>query len=105
MSEKIKMIEGDLEKVIAQADKPVLVDFYSVTCGPCRMLAPIMDEIADELSDQVLVCKANVADNMESAQKYGIMGVPTVILFRDGKPDKVSVGLRDKAFLLDMIGE
>lgn len=83
------------EKVL-KAKKPVLVDFWAEWCHPCKVLGPIIEEIAGEVKDKAIVGKVNVDENQELAQKFGIMSIPTVILFKDGKPAEQWVGMQDK---------
>ena len=79
-----------------QDDKLVIVDFWAVWCGPCRMLSPIVDEIAEEMADKVTVVKCNVDDCEDIAMQYRIMSIPTLLVFKDGQAVKQSVGLIPK---------
>ena len=78
----------------------IIVDFWAPWCGPCRMVGPVIDEIAQEHGDTVTVGKVNVDENPTTAQKYGIMSIPTIILFKDGEPAKKVIGARSKADFL-----
>lgn len=81
-------------------DTPLIVDFWAPWCGPCRMVGPVIEEIAQEHADTVAVGKLNVDENPATAQKYGIMSIPTIILFKDGEPAKKIIGARAKADFL-----
>jgi thioredoxin 1 len=85
---------------IADSGTPIIVDFWAPWCGPCRMVGPVIDEIAQEHGDKVAVGKVNVDENPAIAQKYGIMSIPTIILFKDGEPAKKVIGARSKADFL-----
>ena len=84
-------------------DKPVLVDFWATWCGPCRMMAPIIEELDQDYADRVVVGKVDVDEESDLAQSFGIMSIPTVILFKGGKPVAQSVGARPKTYLENMI--
>ena len=94
---------ADFEQEVLKSDKPVIVDFYADWCGPCKMLSPIIDEIADEKNDQIKVCKVNVDENSELAQKYSVQSIPTIISFKNGDIYKKSLGLIPKEEVLKIV--
>lgn len=94
---EIIITEENFEKEVLKSDIPVLVDFWASWCGPCRMLAPVIEEIAKNHEGKIKVCKANVDDNGDLAARYEIRSIPTVILFKDGTPVKRSVGAKNRS--------
>lgn len=105
MSHLAEVSGKQFETEVVKAEQPVLVDFWSPTCMPCRMLAPILEEVAQELAGRVKVVKVNVADNMPLAISEGIMGVPTLKLYDGGKVVGEQVGLLPKGALMDFINQ
>jgi thioredoxin 1 len=96
---------SDWKAEVLEADKPVLVDFWAEWCGPCRMVSPIVDEIAQESSDRLKVVKLNVDENPQTARDYGIMSIPTLMVFDGGQPAKRIVGAKGKHALLSDLEE
>jgi thioredoxin 1 len=97
--------DGEWKTEVLDADAPVLVDFWAEWCGPCRMVGPIVDEIADEHGGKLKVLKLNVDENPGTAREYGVMSIPTLMVFKDGQPDKRIVGAKPKSALLADLSE
>lgn len=95
--------DENFEQEVLKSSKPVLVDFFAVWCGPCQMMSPIIDEIANELEGRVRVGKLNVDEAPKTAEKYNIMSVPTLLYFKEGKLDKTLVGARTKEDIIKEI--
>ena len=106
MSEQVKHItDNSFEQDVLKSTKPVLVDFWAEWCAPCRMIGPIIDQIASEFASSATVVKLNVDDNTASAQRYGIKGIPTLILFNEGKEVERVVGATSKESITRIIGK
>jgi thioredoxin 1 len=101
----VPVTDEQWKQEVLEADKPVLVDFWAEWCGPCRMVSPIVDEIGNEQRDALKVLKLNVDENPQTARQYGIMSIPTLMVFKDGEPVKRIVGARGKEQLLSDISE
>ena len=89
-----EVTDSEFEATVLKSDKPVLVDFWATWCGPCRMIAPIVEQIRSELGDKVTVVKMDIDENPSVPMQLGIMSIPTVIIFKDGKPAERTVGYR-----------
>lgn len=90
------LTDSNFSTEVIESDKPVIVDFWAAWCGPCRMVAPVMEEIAQEHGDKIKVAKLNIDENKEVSQKYRIMSIPTVIMFKNGEVEAQVVGARSK---------
>ena len=98
----INLKDEMLENEVMNADKPVLIDFLATWCGPCRMVSPIVDEIAEE-HDEFKICKVDVDQEPELAQKFGVVSIPTLVVIKDGKVAGQSVGAKPKEDILEML--
>jgi thioredoxin 1 len=99
MSKPVEIKEAKFDETVIKSKMPVLVDFWAPWCGPCRMVAPVVEELSSEYDGKVSFVKLNVDDSPQVASQYGIMSIPTLILFKDGKPASTIVGFRPKAEL------
>ena len=104
MSENIKYItDASFDSDVLKSDKPVLVDFWAEWCGPCKMIAPILEEVAKEYNGKLQIAKINVDENQQVPAKFGIRGIPTLILFKNGVPAAQKVGAMAKGQLTSFI--
>lgn len=103
MSDTVNLNKDTFEKVINDSKTPVIVDFWAEWCGPCKMIAPILDEISTELKNKVLVTKVNLDENQDLALKYSIRSIPSILLFEGGSMLDMKVGLSSKTDLLNWI--
>ena len=101
----IELTKQNFQSEVAESKEKVLIDFWASWCGPCRMVSPIVDEIAEESPAGVMVCKVNVDEQPELAQQFQVMSIPTLLVMKDGKPVASSVGARPKQFIVKMIEE
>ena len=99
----LTLTDEEFESRVINSKKPILVDYWAEWCGPCKMIAPILEEVADEMSDKVLIGKLNVDENSQTPPKYGIRGIPTLMLFKDGNAVGTQVGAISKADLIKFI--
>ena len=101
---ELKITAANFENEVLHSDKPVLLDFYADWCGPCKMLSPVLHELAEEKSGTLKVGKVNVDEQPELASQFGVMSIPTLLVFRDGKLVNQAVGARPKAGVLALLG-
>ncbi len=99
----LHVTDADFSDSVIKSDKPVLVDYWAEWCGPCKMIAPVLDEIAEEFADKLTVAKLNIDDNQTTPQHYGVRGIPTLMLFKDGEVEATKVGALTKSQLTDFI--
>ncbi len=99
MSKIVNVTDGTFESEVLQSDTPVLVDYWAEWCGPCKMIAPILDEISNEYAGKVKIAKLNIDDNNDTPPKYGIRGIPTLMLFKNGNVEATKVGALSKSQL------
>ena len=95
-----ELTDENFEEEVLKADKPVLVDVFATWCGPCKMMSPVIDEIAEELGDSVKVGKVDSDENPEIADKYGIMSIPTIMVIKNGEVTKTFVGVTAKSDII-----
>jgi len=95
--------DDEFDSAVLGGSGPILVDFWAEWCGPCKQLSPVLDQVAEELAGKVTVAKVNIDENPESPQKYGVRGIPTLILFKDGKPVGTKVGSLPKGQLVEWL--
>ncbi|RED51401.1 thioredoxin TrxA [Aestuariispira insulae] len=95
----VKVTDDDFESAVLDSDKPVLVDYWAEWCGPCKMIAPALDELAASMGDKVTVAKLNIDENPNTPTKFGVRGIPTLMLFKDGQVVATKVGAMPKSQL------
>ncbi len=103
MAKPFEVTDETFEKVVLEAELPTVVDFWAVWCGPCKMIAPVLEAIANDYDGQLQVAKLDVDHSSQSAMQYGVMSIPTLILFKDGQPVERIVGFLPKEKLLSKL--
>lgn len=98
----ITLTDDNFDSEVLSGSMPVLVDFWAPWCGPCKMLGPVIEELAKEYAGKVKICKCNVDENQQKPSQYGVRSIPTLILFKDGKEVKQTVGLQPKDAIVSM---
>ena len=101
----VKVTDESFEQDVLQADGPVLVDFWAEWCGPCKQIAPALEQIADEFAGKVTVAKLNIEESPTTPSRYGVRGIPTMMLFRGGQMASMKVGAMPKQKILDWLAE
>ena len=99
----LNLKEENFEEEVLKSEKTVLIDFYADWCGPCKMMSPVIDEIAKELGDKIKVGKVNTDENINLAEKYNIMSIPTIMVFKNGELVKTFIGVTSKNEILSVI--
>ncbi|MBW7882680.1 MAG: thioredoxin [Caldilineaceae bacterium] len=100
MAKPIQVTDSTFEELVVNADKPVLVDFWAEWCGPCKMIAPVLEEIASDLDSKLTIGKLDVDENQSTAMAFGVMSIPTLLLFKGGQPVERIVGYQPKQQLM-----
>ena len=101
----VEVSDSSFEQEVLTSDTPVLVDFWATWCGPCKMIAPVLDELSEEYAGKLKICKVDVDANKESPAKFGVRGIPTLILFKDGNAQETKVGALTKGQLKAFVDE
>ncbi|MCE7985635.1 MAG: thioredoxin [Caldilinea sp. CFX5] len=100
MAAPVKVTDETFEQMVVESDTPVLVDFWAEWCGPCKMIAPVLDQIATEMDGKLTIGKLDIDENQQTAMAFGVMSIPTLLLFKDGQPVDRIVGYQPKPQLM-----
>ena len=101
----VNITDDNFDQEVLKSSKPIVVDFWAEWCGPCKQIAPTLEEISEEMSDQVTIAKLNIDSEINSGTKYGIRGIPTMLLFKDGELKATKVGATTKSNIITWIKE
>ena len=101
----LNVTSENYESEVLKSDKKVLIDFYADWCGPCKMMSPVIDEIAEEMKETIKVGKINVDENQDLAMEYGVMSIPTIVVLKNGEVQKTFVGVTDKEEIKNALNE
>ncbi len=99
----LKITTENFEEEVLKSDKKVLIDFYADWCGPCKMMSPVIDQIAEEKAEQIKVGKINVDENQDLAMEYDVMSIPTIIIMNNGEVEKTFIGVTDKNEIIEAL--
>lgn len=99
----ISLNENNFEEEVLKSEKLVLIDFWASWCGPCKMMSPVIDAIAEEMGEKVKVCKINIDEEQNLAVKYNVMSIPTFVVIKEGKEISRSIGVQDKSQIIGML--
>ena len=103
MGKPVQVTDNTFDEMVIEADSPVLVDFWAEWCGPCKMIAPVLEELATELDGQLTIGKLDVDENQSTAMAYGVFSIPTLLLFKEGEPVERIVGYQPKQQLMNRL--
>ncbi len=105
MNQPVHVTDAEFEEVVLKSKLPVIVDFWAPWCGPCRMVAPVLDRIAKDMGDKVLIAKVNTDENGDYATRYGVRGIPTMLFIHNGEVVHTQVGALPEPMLRDILGQ
>ncbi|WHN66681.1 thioredoxin [Cysteiniphilum sp. QT6929] len=103
MSQCVNITDSEFESAVVNSEQPVLVDFWAPWCGPCKMIAPILDQVAEHYGEKLKIVKINVDDNQDTPAKFGVRGIPTLMVFKDGENVETKVGAVQKSQLIQIL--